>query len=131
MCGIVAVVRRRGDTAAPALAALADALDRSHDRLVRLAGEPDPVSALQAIAAELGAVDKQLRGVGALGACLHDRVALVGLEHRADLLQQAVTRAEAHLDGEIAAGRLTDVEAVNATLVACKDVVWAIGRDRL
>jgi glucosamine--fructose-6-phosphate aminotransferase (isomerizing) len=131
MCGIVAVVRRRSDRATPRLGELADALDRADEQLRRVSAGGDPVADLARVTRDLTDVDRALRGVAGLRALLSDRVGLVGLEHRAENLLLLVAGTEAHLDAEIAAGAVTDVEAVNAALVECKDVVWAIGRDRL
>ncbi len=131
MCGIVALVRRRSHRAVPHLDALMSALDDAEARLGRVAGDADPAALLRDVEAALRTVDDALRGIAGLEALLADRVALVGLEHRAASLQQAVARAETELDTQIAAGRVPDIEALNGALVACKDVVWAIGRDRL
>ncbi|MCU1430267.1 MAG: glucosamine 6-phosphate synthetase, contains amidotransferase and phosphosugar isomerase domain [Actinomycetia bacterium] len=131
MCGIVAVVRRRSERAAPQLGEVTAALDRADATLRNLLAAPDPISGLRAATADLSVVDAALRGVPGLVALLSDRVGLVGLEHRAESVQQALTHAEAHIDGEIAAARVDDVETLNAALVACKDAAWAVARDRL
>ncbi len=131
MCGIVAVVRRRTDRVAPPLGELTATLERAEATLRQIAAGASPVGGLQSAATDLATVDTQLRGVPGLAALLADRVGLVALEHRAESVQNTLTGTEAHLDAEIAAARIGDVEAVNAALIACKDAAWAVARDRL
>jgi glutamine---fructose-6-phosphate transaminase (isomerizing) len=131
MCGIVAVVRRRVMRDAPVLRDLVAALADADAHLRALTTTSEVVGGLRGVAQELGQVDAALRGAAGLSALLADRVGLVGLEHRAESVQHSLTAVEGFLDAEIAAGRLVDIEGVNAALVACKDAAWAVGRDRL
>ncbi|MEA2844531.1 MAG: hypothetical protein QOJ69_2202, partial [Actinomycetota bacterium] len=96
-------------------------LDRSH-----LA---DP-SALRVVVGRLQAVDKALRGSPGVRALLGHAGLIDDVEQRAERLEVAVASIERVLDSNRLEG-VSDVEGLNAALVALKDVVWALGVDRL
>ncbi|HET9444320.1 MAG TPA: SIS domain-containing protein [Acidimicrobiales bacterium] len=134
MCGIIAVLRRRSTRPAPGRDGLLADLDEALAALVDGDddGSPARVAAGLATAADLTAgVDHALRGVPGLQALLGDAGLAGALEERLARLQGRVDAVEAALD----AGRMAvtgDVlEALNGALVALKDGVWAVGRDRL
>jgi glucosamine--fructose-6-phosphate aminotransferase (isomerizing) len=131
MCGIIAVLRRRSTGDAPDLGALESGLGAMAARLEAIAGAADPIAAAIDAASGLEAVDRALSGIPALGALLHDRLALASLEHRADELARTLTRVDGEVEAVLASGVVDDVEALNAALVRAKDALWAIRRDRL
>jgi glucosamine--fructose-6-phosphate aminotransferase (isomerizing) len=128
MCGIVAVVGRSDDERRldlPGLLAALDAAD-AHLRTQTAAPAADELGTIARIIAD---VDRELRGATGAAALLADPVALVAFEHRAEAVAAALAGVEAQLDIGLAEG--DGIEALNAALIATKDVVWAVGRDRL
>lgn len=128
MCGIVTVLRRRSDAVEPDLASLLGLLD---DALARLhgSGAVPPAPVVADVAARLARVDEALRGAAGAGALLRDPVACSGLEHRAEAISQALAELEGRLDE--ATADAAEIEELNAAIVAAKDAVWAVGRDRV
>jgi glucosamine--fructose-6-phosphate aminotransferase (isomerizing) len=126
MCGIIAVVRRRSDRTPPTadeLLALLAGLPS-----VAAAGRPD-LGALEAIAAATGAVDLRLRGAAGVRGLLDDPTVGTTIDALLGDLEGAVHAGERWLDD---AGRgVPDIEALNAAIVAAKDAIWAVRRDRL
>ncbi|GIU85610.1 MAG: hypothetical protein KatS3mg009_0125 [Acidimicrobiia bacterium] len=128
MCGIVAVLRRPSDAVPPELAPLLDALDRGLARLRGGDGVPD-AAAVAGVAAGLAEVDRALRGAAGAAALLADPVACAGFEHRAEAIARALGELEVRLDAAFGDGE--GIEELNAAIVAAKDAVWAVGRDRV
>ncbi len=126
MCGIVTVVRHRGDRTTPDLAALVAALDGVEASL--RSSEPRP-GTLDEAARALAAVDRELLVGDGIGALVADPVHRAALEHRADACFALLGAIENRLDAGALDG--DEIEAVNAALVACKDAVWAIRNDRI
>jgi glutamine---fructose-6-phosphate transaminase (isomerizing) len=125
MCGIVAVLRRRSNTAAPGaeellgkVQAALEALEPNTRRLVR--------------AAELlETVDTSLKGVAGVKFLLGSPELAGRLGEVMDQLATAVTEAERSLDTQRLPLTTAGVEAANASLVRLKDAAWAIRCDRL
>ena len=118
MCGIVAIVSRPTTRPAPAAAEVLATLDRA------VAAE-----GLLPAAALVAEVDRVLHGVPGV-------LALAG---RSELIA-GITARLAQIDARIAARELSledatltadDIEAVNAELIAARDAVWAVRKDRL
>ncbi len=126
MCGIVTVVRHRGDRTTPDLAALVAALDGVEASL--RSREPRP-GTLDEAARALAAVDRELLVGDGIGALVADPVHRAALEHHADACFALLGAIENRLDAGALDG--DEIEAVNAALVACKDAVWAIRNDRI
>jgi glutamine---fructose-6-phosphate transaminase (isomerizing) len=126
MCGIVTVVRHRGDRTTPDLAALAAALEGIE---ASLRSSELRSGALQEAARALAAVDRELLAGDGIGALVADPVHRAALEHRADACSALLGTIENRLDSGAPDG--DEIEAVNAALVACKDAVWAIRNDRI
>src|SRR2546426_2590308 len=125
MCGIVAVVRRRSTSIPPDLAALLGDVDRA------AAMARPGFAALDEAAGLLEAVDERLRGTGGVRALLASPSAAKILGERVRALEGDMARLEGELDaGELRLGG-SEVEAPNASLVRMKDVLWALGRDRV
>ncbi len=119
MCGIVAIVSRPSARSVPAASELLQLLDRAVD---------SPV--LVDAAVSVAEVDRLLKGVpGALA--LAGRSELVaGITSRLDQIDARIAARDLEL--EIAAGLSVDeIEAANAELLALRDAVWAVRKDRI
>ena len=125
MCGVIAVLRRPSGRPQPDREELLAALDRASDALH---GGP---AALEAVAGEARAVDRALRGVPGIARLVGDSTLVGEIAARVDALDAALAELEAALDAGTADLGGRDLEAVNAAVVAAKDAVWGIGRDRL
>lgn len=124
MCGIIAVVRRRSDRHPPTAAAVLGHLDglAARDAALDLDG-------LRGVADAVGAVDLSLRGAAGVRALLDDPELAVALDARLADLDRDVAATERWLDD--AGHDVADIEATNAAIVAAKDALWAVRRDRL
>ena len=125
MCGIVGVVRRRCRREPPDGRALVAELDAAVARAELDAG------ALLDVAALVEAVDAALRGVPGVRALVADPEAATGIDGAAGALQQRLLGIETDLDVGAVSVLPSDLEAINAALVRCKDAVWAVRADRL
>src|SRR5437868_4252458 len=127
MCGIVAVVGRASERMPPDLP---DLEARLRQALARL-DHGDVLAGATAAAAEVVAVDRALRGTPGVRALIADPAGGSRLAQLAVELHARVSR----LDEELDSGRLSladgEIEPANRALVALKDTVWAVGRDRL
>jgi glucosamine--fructose-6-phosphate aminotransferase (isomerizing) len=137
MCGIIAVVRRPSQRAIPTASEILDPLARAA-RLLGTFGDPqsttglhaDPASLLTLAASEVAAADVLLRGVAGVRALLETSSLAVSVANLIDGLDHQVAAAENHLDtNPLDAG--VELERVNAAMIALKDAVWAVRRDRL
>jgi glucosamine--fructose-6-phosphate aminotransferase (isomerizing) len=127
MCGIVAVLRDRGVRRVPALAALLAELELVEASL-RTADAIES-ALLASSASRLIAIDRELCEGDGVGALLADPVARAALTHRAESCADVVAQIETQLDtGTVVP---SDLEGANASLIACKDALWAIRRDRI
>ncbi len=132
MCGIIAIVRRRSDRAAPSAAELQSLVAPIAGRLGEVLRGHDPLGDLEAVAASLGAVDALLRGVPGVEALLADVGLGLALRDAMADVSRRIAEVESALDTE--GGPTTGIdhlEAFNAALIAVKDATWAIERDRL
>jgi len=125
MCGIVGVVRRPSRREPPVGAELVAALDVA----LGLLGDDVTAERVQAAADRIGGVDELLRGVPGVRTLLDDRASAVAVEDRVVRLTEALSGVERTLDahGPDHAG----LERLDAALVRARDVVWAVGHDRL
>jgi len=137
MCGIIAVVRRPSQRAIPTASEILDPLARAA-RLLGTFGDPqsttglhaDPASLLTLAASEVAAADVLLRGVAGVRALLETSSLAASVANLIDGLDHQVAAAENHLDtNPLDAG--VELERVNAAMIALKDAVWAVRRDRL
>src|SRR4051812_16866611 len=132
MCGIIAVLRSRSSRPVPNGSDLLERLDRAIASLEAAAGERTTMAELVLAAAnEVGAVDTALHGVPGVQALLQQADLADAVEARVTAISGASGSMEKALD----AGEITlagdELERVNAALLALKDAVWAIARDRL
>ena len=125
MCGVIGVLRRRSSRPEPDGTALLAALDRAVSDLA------SGVAGLEAATAEVTAVDAALRGASGVALLVGDQRLAAALADRVAELEAALTTLEAALDAGAADLARQPLEQVNAALIACKDAVWAVGRDRL
>jgi glucosamine--fructose-6-phosphate aminotransferase (isomerizing) len=138
MCGIVAIASRpravHGGSAPEfgGLAGLGDELQSALDALTALDPRHGVVASLDRIAGHLLTVDRALQGADAVAGIAADPVGRARLGHLDADLRAALANREAEIDAAMDAGEVSDpVESVNASLVAVKDALWAIGHDRL
>src|SRR6202140_2641303 len=120
MCGVIGVLRRRSSRALPDGAAQLAALDRAALALAR------GVEGLPAATAEVGGVDRALRGAPGVALLVGDAAVRAAVAERVAGLEAAVDTLEAALDSGTAELAGHPLEEVNAALIACKDVVWAV-----
>ncbi len=128
MCGIVAVIPRPSDRPAPVLRDLLGTLDDADARLEALIAQPT-AEGLNDVRAVVAAAEHALRGAQGTLALIADHFGFAALEHRAASLTANVTALDARLDTNVAVGR--EIEALSAELIALKDALWALARDRL
>jgi glucosamine--fructose-6-phosphate aminotransferase (isomerizing) len=125
MCGIVAVVSRPGARSAPSADVIVAGLDRAAGTAAL------GTAGLDAVADELEAVDRLLRGVpGVLALVGHpDLGAAIGA--RLDGLDQALALVDAELEANGGQAAPEEIEALNAAAGRVRDVLWALRHDRL
>jgi glucosamine--fructose-6-phosphate aminotransferase (isomerizing) len=127
MCGIIAVVRRPSTRATPTSQSV---LDLVAGQATLLGSGPDATDAIAAVGARLAEADALLRGVPGLRLLLAESSLGPALVHHCGELLAAVEQEEQRLeqDGSLSTKLL---EARNQALIAVRDGVWAITRDRL
>jgi glucosamine--fructose-6-phosphate aminotransferase (isomerizing) len=132
MCGIVGVVGKPGRRSAPDLSSLRGILARAEAELAAAASDGDrapSLADLERAAGTLREVDRELHALDGVGALIADPVARAGLAHHGAVAAELLVEIEARLDRSGIEGH--DVEATNAALVACKDALWSIRKDRI
>ncbi|MEO0495113.1 MAG: SIS domain-containing protein [Actinomycetota bacterium] len=127
MCGIIAVVRRPSTRATPTSQAV---LGLVADQAAHLVSGPDTTAAIDTVGTRLADADALLRGVPGLRLMLAEPGLGPALVHHCDEILAAVEAEEHRLeqDGNLSTSEL---EARNQALIAVRDGVWAITRDRL
>ena len=132
MCGIIAVVRRPTLRELPTSEAVCTPLEMASTRLGELlTSTPDDIERIVAEAAELvAAADRLLQGVAGVRALIETVGLAASVTNLITGLDAQVVAFESALDDD---GSISVVvlEQVNAALIALKDAVWAIRRDRL
>jgi glutamine---fructose-6-phosphate transaminase (isomerizing) len=137
MCGIIAVLRRPTAWEAPPAGPIVGGLDAQVGALAWAAERfgPDQASLdrLAAVADHLEGIDARLRGTAGVACLLAGPGSAVAdaVADRSAALDEAVRAIEAGLDAHQGPWPAAALEAVNALLVRLKDVVWALGRDRV
>ncbi|MFM1871488.1 MAG: hypothetical protein RL398_910 [Planctomycetota bacterium] len=128
MCGIIAVLRRRSERAAPAIASALAAMASARAAF----GKSPDVASLGKTADALLELDRLLRGTPGLWTLLQHPAERAQLAAAARELHLQVIAFEAALDAR-GAGADADaaVEARNAALLRLKDALWAVRCDRL
>jgi glucosamine--fructose-6-phosphate aminotransferase (isomerizing) len=132
MCGIIAVLRRpSGRRPVPA----PDVLARLDDVAAGLAAGSDPgtspVQLLEAAAAGLESVDRDLRGLPGLTTLLEEPAALDRIELVVAAALERLGVVEQSLEDGTALRSDLELEELNGLLVRVKDAAWAIARDRV
>jgi glucosamine--fructose-6-phosphate aminotransferase (isomerizing) len=131
MCGIIAVLRSRSSRPVPVGTDLLEQLDRALASLEAAAEGTTMAELVLAASHEVGSVDRALHGVPGVQALLQQ----ADLADAIDVRVSAISGRAAQLEKALDAGDLTlsgdALERVNAALLALKDGVWAIARDRL
>ena len=96
-----------------------------------IADWPGTLTSLEHAADALRDIDIALRGVPGLRALLADPTGAQALEARADRAAVLLDAIEARLDAGEPPPPGVPLESVNATLLAVRDPLWAVGHDRL
>ncbi len=117
MCGIVVIVARPSSRPVPRGAEILAGLDRA------LSVRSDITAAAQQVAI----VDRLLRGTSGVRALIGAPELVLGIHARLDQLD-AVIEAEDHRLETVVG---TDLEIGNAALIALRDAVWAVRKDRI
>ena len=130
MCGIIAITRRPAQRPVPSEAEVLAPLQRAAVDLDACAALPSDLAArLDGIARSIADTDRSLRGVPGLmalripGVAVHVATLTSGLDAQVAALEVSLDR-----DAPFAGVQL---EAVNAAMIAIKDALWAVRRDRL
>jgi glucosamine--fructose-6-phosphate aminotransferase (isomerizing) len=133
MCGIIAVLRSRSTRPAPDAAELLAGLDRAVAALAPTGAEDHARLAadVRTAADEIAAVDTLLHGVPGVRALVETPSLGGDVQARLDEVAARSGAVERRLDAGEVALEGDELEAVNAALLALKDAVWAVGRDRL
>ena len=131
MCGIIAVIKRSSERRPPAPGELRDRLQGAEATVAAARDSEQRVTdQLDRAYEQLLAVDTPLRGTPGLQCLLGNPDFIAELKAGTARLDEAIRYIEHRIDAGLL--RLEgDVEAVNAGLLKLKDVVWAIGMDRL
>jgi glucosamine--fructose-6-phosphate aminotransferase (isomerizing) len=119
MCGIVGVVSRPPTRPAPSRAELIAALDEA------LSARPDASS----VAEGVQRVDHLLRGVPGIVALVDQYETVAAITARLDALDAFADEQEALLESSTMSSE--QIEGESATLIALRDALWAVRRDRL
>lgn len=128
MCGIIAVVRRRTLPQLRDAASVVGSIDAAAALL-------DPaaisLSSLVEAAIHLEAADRLLRGVDGVSLLLADAELVAGVARRVDEATGVVHAIEQRLDAGERLVADAELEQLNAALIGVKDLLWALGLDRL
>ncbi len=119
MCGIVAIVSRPSSRPAPLAADVVDLLDRAV-----------AASTLTEAAALVAELDVTLHGVPGVQALVGRSELIAGIGARLDQLDGRIAARERALEAGNTLS-VDEVEAVNAELLAARDAVWAVRKDRI
>ena len=122
MCGIVGVLARRWAGEVPAAGGLLADLDEALTAT-------EPLDTDRLIAA-LVAVDRPLRSVGGVLAAQADPGLIPSVLERLDVVEAAVSRAEAEMESGASSLGEDETERIAAGLVTVHDLCWAIRHDR-
>ena len=135
MCGIIAVVRRPSLRQPPGSAEVCDRLEAASQLLAGvLSSKTVFVAPVADAATAVADADRLLRGVAGVRALLEVSGLRIATTNLVDGLARQIAELERHLDSDAQgahalAGR--ELERLNAAVVALKDAVWAVQRDRL
>ena len=117
MCGIVAIVARPSSRPVPSAAEILAGLDRA------LSVRSDITAAAQQVAT----VDRLLRGTAGVRALIGAPELVLGIRARLDQLDAVIEAEDHRLETVVGA----DLETGNAALIALRDAVWAVRKDRI
>ena len=124
MCGIVAIIGVPGRAGPPP-----DAVRRELEAALDIELGPEaPASVVAAVARHVAAADQLLRGIAGAAALAARPELCLALSARLDVLDQRADTVERGLEGAEAGD---DLEARNAALIALRDALWSVRRDRL
>jgi glucosamine--fructose-6-phosphate aminotransferase (isomerizing) len=119
MCGIVAIVSRPSQRPAPSAAELLGLIDRAV-----------AAPTLAEAAAYVAGADRLLHGVPGAVALAGRHELVTGLVARLDQIDARIAASEQELESSVGMAPEA-VEAANAELLAVRDAVWAVRKDRI
>ncbi|MDP2292727.1 MAG: SIS domain-containing protein, partial [Actinomycetota bacterium] len=119
MCGIVAIVSRPSTRPIPVAGDIVALLDRAV-----------AAATLTESAALVAQVDRQLHGVPGMLALAGRRELIAGIVARLDQLDGRIADRDDELEAGVALSP-DDIEHINAELLAVRDAVWAVRKDRI
>jgi glucosamine--fructose-6-phosphate aminotransferase (isomerizing) len=126
VCGIIALVRAPGSRG---LLPASDIVDRL-DRIQRsLAAGDGLLPTARATAEQLAELDRLLGHGDGVALLVRDQEVAIRIGAVASQVEAWTQERDAELDAD--PSRVDDVEAANAALLALRDAVWAVARDRL
>jgi len=131
VCGIIAVLRQRSSRPVPDGAELIAGLQRAGAALAEVSSADGLAGRVRAAAGEVAVVDALLRGVPGVRALTAAPSLADDLEAALDVVRIRSGELERRLDAGEVPLEADELEAVNAALLALKDGLWAVGRDRL
>src|SRR5438128_218102 len=130
MCGIIAVVRRRGERTPPAPDDVLDLITGARGALIDAVAEPPSTELLTLVASRLESADLLLRGVPGVACLLGAPDLVAGAERLLAELAEALVDVERQVDADTDVTPL-ELERRSAALIRVKDAAWAVQRDRL
>jgi len=135
MCGIIAVVRRPSLRQPPGSAEVCDRLEAASQLLAAvLSSKTVSVAPVADAATAVADADRLLRGVAGVRALLEVSGLRIATTNLVDGLARQIAELERHLDSDAQGAHALagpELERLNAAVVALKDAVWAVQRDRL
>ena len=123
MCGIIGIVSRAPTRETPAIADILTSLDRAVTAAVE--------RSIEESTALVDQVDASLKGVPGVVALAGRPDDVASISARLDQLDAVAAATEAELDANADGLDAEALEAANARLIAFKDALWAVRRDRL
>lgn len=135
MCGIIAVVRRRSTRQPPSADELIALLEPLSSRLATVAhagvDSGVVVDAVVAAVESARSAERLLRGVPGVCALVDNAGLAAAIDRAVAAASEQVAAIEVLLDRDGATWPSAELEAANAQLVALRDALWAVQRDRL
>ncbi len=119
MCGIVAIVSRPSTRPVPVAGDIVSLLDRAV-----------AAATLTESAALVAEVDQQLHGVPGMLALAGRSELIAGIVARLDQLEGRIAARDEELEAGVGLSP-DDIEHINAELLAVRDAVWAVRKDRI
>ena len=122
MCGIIAIVRRRAQRQIPDPSRVRDLINSTLETI------PEDLQEIQLLIDSLTTLEKETSGVPGTIAFLESPELLVLLNDKCQSIESALIDLEISLNETDSP--LEEIEAVNASIVQIKDLIWSLRNDR-